>query len=83
MVIAHSRLEQYEQCDTRMRQAMDAGWGTWDTFAHLGQCLDKLGRVAESIKWHQNALKLLPTLVDIAQRLSEQLIEKGKKRKRC
>lgn len=80
MGIAHSRLEQYEQCATRMRQAMDAGWGTWDTFAHLGKCLDKLGRVDESIKWHQNALKLLPTLVDIAQRLSEQLIEKGKKK---
>lgn len=80
MGLAHSRLDQYEQCVTRMRQAIDVGWGTWDAFAHLGRCLDKLGRLDESIKWHQNALKVLPTLVDIAQRLSEQLIEKGKKR---
>lgn len=77
---AHSNLDQHEKCVTRMRQAMDAGWGTWQTFAGLGKCLDNLGRIDESIKWHQNALKLLPTLVDIAQRLSEQLIEKGKKK---
>ncbi|MET3179886.1 UNVERIFIED_ORG: clan AA aspartic protease (TIGR02281 family) [Variovorax guangxiensis] len=64
----------HEEAVVQFKRSLDLGAGAYDLFAYLADSYEKLGQLPQAIEWSYKALSVVPTLVDVRERLAGVLV---------
>ncbi len=78
--ISYSKLGRHEEAIKQFKKSMALGRASYQLYAFYAISSAAIGQLDDAIKYNREALKIVPDLLDVRKRLSEQLLTKGMKK---